>query len=968
MWDDSMSVEFRGHLARSATHGELLPPPQVPSRGYSRTGSRPNVPTGDGATGLLGRRRECRTLDGLLESVWEGQSRVLVVRGGSGVGKSKLLEYLAGRASGCHVARAAGVESETALAYAGLHQLCGPVLDLRQRLPAPQREALATAFGLSAGPPPERFVLGLAVLGLLSELARERPLVCVVDDAQWLDDASTLALAFVARRLLEGSIALVFAVPEPRKLREFSGLPQLAVGGLGASDARALLESVLPGRLDERVQDRIVCESHGNPLTLLDLARSVAPSDLAGGYALPDVMPSEHRTEHAFARRLELLPPETRRLLLIAATEPLGEASLVWRAAGRLGLGPDTAGPAQAAGLIDIGALIRFSHPLLRTAVYRRAALPDRREAHRALAEVTDLEADADRRAWHLGHAVAGPDEVVAAELERSAGRATSRSGVAAAAAFLGRASELTPEPALRGRRALDASQAKLQAGGFEQALSMLATAETGPLDELRCARIDLTRARIAFAQGRCAEASRLLLSAARRLEQRDVGLARETYLDAILAAMFAGPPNCPSISEVARAARAAPTAPRTRMEDMLLEALVVRPVDGDGDGDAAAVQLAKRAVQAFCDDDHSIQDDSRLLWLASAAAADLWDDEHWDIFTARHVKMARDAGALSELPFALNSRAFAHLFAGELPQASSLIQEAQTVTVATGSNLVPYGAIGLAAWQGREDEFHRLSDVMLSDASASGEGIGMTVIHWANALLFNGRCRYEDALVAARQAEERDQVLGAPNLASIELIEAAVRSGATALAAEAFKRVSETAGASGTDWALGVAARSRALLSHADAAECLYCEAIDRLGRTRIRVDLARARLLYGEWLRREGRRLHAREQLRTAHDMFAAIGMEAFAERARRELITTGEKVRKRSVETRSRLTPQEEQIARLARNGLSNAEIGAQLFISGRTVEWHMHKVLTKLGINSRRQLRMALPESAPPFAST
>jgi DNA-binding CsgD family transcriptional regulator len=725
-----------------------------------------------------------------------------------------------------------------------------------------------------------------------------------------------------------------------------------------------LLESVLPGRLDERVRDRIVRESRGNPLTLLDLARSVAPAELAGGFALPDVIPSEHRIEQAFARRLELLPPETRRLLLVAATEPLGEASLVWRAAGRLGLGPDTAGPAQAAGLIDIGALVRFSHPLLRSAVYRSASLPDRRATHRALAEVTDLKADPDRRAWHRGHAADGPDEVVAAELERSAGRATARSGVAAAAAFLGRACELTPDPALRGQRALEASQAKLQAGGFEQALSMLATAETGPLDELRCARIDLTRARIAFAQGRCAEASRLLLSAARMLEQRDVGLARETYLDALIAAMFAGLPNGPSVPEVARAARAAPTAPRARMEDMFLDALVVRLVDGD----AAAVQLSRRALQAFSDDDHSIQEDSRLLWLASATAADLWDDERWDILTARHVKMARDVGALSELPLALNSRAFVHLFAGELPQASSLIREAQTVTVATGSDLVPYGAIGLAAWQGREDEVHRLSDATLSEAAASCEEIGMTVIHWATALLFNGRCRYDDALVAARQAEECDQILGAPNLGSIELIEAAVRSGVTALATEAFRHVSKTAGASGSDWALGVAARSRALLSHADAAESLYCEAIDRLGRTRIRVDLARARLLYGEWLRREGRRLDAREQLRTAHDMFATIGMAAFAERARRELITTGEKVRKRSVETRIRLTPQEEQIARLARNGLSNAEIGAQLFISGRTVEWHMHKVLTKLGINSRRQLRMALPEiAAPPFAS-
>jgi DNA-binding CsgD family transcriptional regulator len=427
---------------------------------------------------------------------------------------------------------------------------------------------------------------------------------------------------------------------------------------------------------------------------------------------------------------------------------------------------------------------------------------------------------------------------------------------------------------------------------------------------------------------------------------------------------MFAGQmADRTSVFEVAQAARAASTESRARKGDKLLDALAVRLMHGD----AAAAQLSKEAVQAFSADDYSVQEELRLLWLASTTAAELWDDERWDTFSSRHVTIAREAGALSELPLALTSRVYVHLFTGELAEASSLVHEAQTVREATGSNLVTYGAIELAAWQGRHDDVLKLIDSTMSEAEAIGEGIGATVNHWARALLFNGLCRYEDALAAARETATYPQALSVPDWGSIELIEAAVRCGATELATGALKRLCETTGASGTDWALGVEARSRALLSDADDAERLYSEAIEYLDRTRIRVDLARARLLYGEWLRREGRRVDAREQLRSAHDMFVRIGMEAFAERARRELIATGVKVRKRSVETRDQLTPQEEQIARLARNVLSNLEIGAQLFISVRTVEWHLHNVFTKLGISSRKQLRMALPEGDLPFAS-
>jgi DNA-binding CsgD family transcriptional regulator len=667
-------------------------------------------------------------------------------------------------------------------------------------------------------------------------------------------------------------------------------------------------------------------------------------------------MPLTNRIEQSFVRSLESLPVETRQLLLIAATEPLGDVGLLWRAAGYVGLGPDSAAPAQVAGLIDIGALVRFRHPLVRSAVYRGASLPDRREAHRALAEATDPEVDPDRRAWHQGHAAHAQDEDVAAELERSAGRAEARGGVGATAAFLERATELTPDPARRGRRALDAAQAKLQAGGFEDAIAMLVSAETRPLDELRRARMDLIRARIAFAQSRGSEAPPMLLAAARVLEPLDIGLARETYLDALSAAMFGGHlASCPSLFEIAQAVREAPTAPHAQRSDTLLDALAVRLTDGY----AAAVPLSRQAVQTFCDE-NSAEEALRWLWLTSVTAADLWDDERWDSFSSSHVTIAREAGALSELPLALHSRVYVQLFAGELAEAASLVEEAQTVSEATGSNLVPYGAIGLAVWRGREDEARRLIEATMSEVEARGEGIGITITHWASAMLSNSLCRYEDALAAAREAAKYDEELAAPNWGWIELIEAAARSGATELASEALERLSETTCASGTDWALGVEARSGALLSQADDAEHLFREAIERLGRTRIRVELARTRLLYGEWLRREGRRLDAREQLGIAYEMFSAAGMEAFAERARRELLATGYRARRRIDETRGDLTPQETHIARLAREGLSNPEIGARLFLSARTVEWHLRNVYAKLGISSRKQLRVALPE--------
>jgi DNA-binding CsgD family transcriptional regulator/tetratricopeptide (TPR) repeat protein len=909
--------------------------------------------------GLRGRRSECKVLDQLLASVRAGDSRALVLRGEAGIGKTALLGYLLGRASGCRTARAVGVEAEMELAFAGLHQLCGPFLDRLDRLPGPQRDALSTAFGLQVGDAPDRFLVGLALLSLLADVAEEQPLVCAVDDAQWLDQASAQALAFVARRLAAESVALVFAVREPAAERQLTGLTELAVSGLVDGEARGLLLSVITGPIDERVRDRIVAETRGNPLALLELPRGLTPQELAGGFGLPDAAPLSGRIEDSFRHRLESLPPATRLLLTVAAAEPIGDPVLMWRAADLLGVDANAASPAVAAGLVDFTGQVRFRHPLVRSAASRAASPQERRNVHQALADVTDPDADPDRRAWHRAHATSRPDEEVADELERSAVRAQTRGGLAAGAAFLEEATRLTPDPARRAQRALAAAQAEHQAGAPDAALALLAVAQAIPLDELQRARVDLLRAEIAFASRRGSDAPPLLLKAARQLQSLDLGLARETYLEAFTAAVLAGRlAGGADVTEVSRAVRLAPapSAP-PRAPDLLLDGLALLVTGGR----TAGTPLLKRSLSAFRGQDISTEEGLRWLWLAGRVADDLWDDESWEVLCTRHVDLARQAGALSVLPIALRSRIFVHVFAGELDQGAALMQEVRAVTEVTGTQLAAYGAVALAAWRGREAEAAELIQATIDDVTSRGEGMGLSISYHARALLYNGLGRYAEARAAAEQAIEHED-LGIFAWALTELVEAASRTGGPEVAAAALERLAEATRTAGTDWALGIEARSRALVSEDNAAEDLYREAIERLGRTRIRVDLARAHLLYGEWLRRRGRRIDARRQLRPAHEMCTAMGLEAFAERARRELLATGETVRDRGVETREELTPQEAQIARLAADGQTNPEIGAELFISARTVEWHLRKIFAKLGISSRRQLRDALPDAA------
>ena len=901
---------------------------------------------------LHDRCEEREALVRLLEGVRGGQSRVLVVSGEPGVGKTALLDSAISSASGFRVIRAVGVESEMELAFAALQQLCAPMLDRLDRLPAPQQDALGVAFGLRAGDAPDRFLVGLAVLSLLAEMAVDRPLVCVVDDAQWLDRASAQALAFVARRLLAESVVLLLATREPGD--ELEGLPRLVVEGLRNGDARALLGSVVRGPLDDRVRERIVAETHGNPLALLELPRGLTPAELAGGFGLLDAPGLSGRIEESFRRRLASLSAETQRLFLVAAADPVGDPVLVWRAADLLGIGVQAA--AETDGLLAIGARVTFRHPLVRSSVYRAASPEERQAVHRALADATDPEIDPDRHAWHLAQATPGLDETVASELERSAGRAQARGGLAAAAAFLERASALTLEPSSRARRALAAAQAKHHAGAFDAALRLVGIAESGPLNDLQRAQVELLRGQIAFSLGRGSDAQPLLLKAAKRLEPLDRRLARETYLEALSAVFFPGLlASGESVLETAQAARVAPPPSQPPYaSDLLLDGLAVLVTEGY----AAGTPMLRRAVNAFRAEDIRREQGHRWLSLASRVAAFLWDDEAWDAISTRFVQLARDAGALSALPLALTSRAGVHVFAGEFAMAASLIAEVAAVNEATGGSLAPWSALARVSFEGREAEGFQLIEAATREVVRRGEGQGLTFVHWVTAVLHNGLRRYGEALAAAQQAGEDTHPSWWRNYGLVELIEAAVRSGKPEHAVDAFGQLSQATGASGTDWALGVEARSRALLNDGEAAEVLYREAIERLARTRIRVELARGHLLYGEWLRRERRRRDAREQLRTAHELFTEFGMEAFAERARVELGATGEHARKRTVETGDDLTPQEAQISRLAADGATNQEIATQLFVSPSTVDYHLRKVFRKLGVKSRTQLAREL----------
>jgi DNA-binding CsgD family transcriptional regulator/tetratricopeptide (TPR) repeat protein len=841
------------------------------------------------------------------------------------------------------------------LPFAALHQLCVSMLDRLATLPDPQRDAATTAFGLTSGTRPDRLLIGLAVLHLLSAVSDDGPLLCIVDDAHWLDRESAHTLAFVARRLQADPVAIVFATRWP--MEDLAGLPELRVGRLHDSDAQSLLYAVLPVPLDERIRDRVVAETQGNPLALIEWPRGLTPADLAGGFGMPTSMAITSRIEESFRRRMDELPSPSRRFLTVAAAEPSGDNAIVWRAATALGIGRHDAVPAVDAGLVELGVRVWFRHPLVRRAAYRSASSTDRRAAHRELADATDPDLDPDRRAWHRALAASAPDEDVAGALERSAGRVRARGGVAAAGALLERSVALTVDPSRRADRMLAAAAAHLEAGSFEVAAGLLAAAEATPLDDVRRARLELLQAVHAVTGGDVRDAPGLFLRAAKRFEPLDVDVARNTYLQAVTSAVYVGSLGRDvGIAEAARAASGFPMSNEPNANEWLLLGLALATVEGPG----AAARALRRALETTPRDSFGVE---AIHWLGyqCAAATVLWDNDALHELAVRHVTSTREIGALNMLPTALNTLALVCVFEGDLDGAAAAIDEATHIVAVTGSHLVPSVDATRAGLQG-EDDAERVVDAQIATARAEGHGLALKSALWARATLLNGTGDYERALVAATEAMAHPWEW-VSQLSFHELVEAATRCRRFAVANLALERLAETVAASGSDWAVGIQRRSQALVAPDAVAEGLFGEAIERLRRTSIRPELARAHLLYGEWLRRQNRRVDARAQLRTAWEMLAAMKIERFAERARRELLATGETVRKRTADSIDELTAQESRIARLAADGLRNPEIGSQLFISPRTVEWHLRKVFTKLQVTSRRELREALPRHGP-----
>jgi len=835
--------------------------------------------------GFLGRARERERLDALLSQARGGQSAVLVLRGEAGIGKTALLRYAARQASGLRIAEVEGIQVEMELAFAGIHQLCAPILDRVEVLPEPQQNALRVALGLLSGDAPDRFLVAVAVLNLLAATADERPLLCLVDDAQWLDAASLQALGFVARRLLAEPVAMIFTLREPTTTPALDGLAQLALAGLDEPDARALLARAAPGRLDERVRDRVIAETAGNPLALLELSQRMSPAERAGGFATPAASDLPGQIQERYLRRLAELPEATQRLVLLAAAEPLGDATLLWRAAERLSTDAGALAPATQAGLLEVDDRVRFHHPLVRSAVYRAASPDERRRVHDALAKVSDPDLAADRRAWHRALAAAGPDEAVAADLERSAGRAQGRGGLAAAAALLERATALTPDPPLQAERALAAAEASFQAGAFEATQRLLATAESGPLDDFQRARAALLRGHAAVVSRYGNEPAQLLLEAAKGLEPFDVSLARRAYLVAWSAAITAHHlGGADVLLETSRAVRAlSPLPSDPHPLDLVIEGFALLITDGH----AAAMPVLQRAAKDVM---HlPVEDVLRWGWQVGGVRSATWGDDAIEVYE-RQAQLVRDSGALGELPIHVQALALERCWRGDLSGAQRLMAESEDIATSIGNQVPPFALLRILALQGREAEALPLIEAVVHDGTTRGQGIAVMVAHWAAAVLWNGHGRHEEAAAQAGEVVANCILPWLRMWALVELVEATARLGDAERARAALDELAATTQPAGSNFALGVEARCRALVADGAPVERCYREAIEKLDRAGVRTELARAHLVYGEWLRREGRGREARERLRAAEELFAEIGMQAFADRARGELTEIG------------------------------------------------------------------------------
>ena len=911
---------------------------------------------------LVDRAAERQALDELLGSVRGGMSGVLVLRGESGVGKSALLDYAVARATDLQILRMAPVESERTLGFAAVHQLLVPVLTATDRLPKPQRRALGVAFGLINAPPADPFLVGLGVLTLLSDAAEVRPVLCAIDDAQWLDEESAHVLSFVARRLRADRVGMLFAIRDTgdsdSRLR---ALPSLRVGGLPEQDASELLETSIDWPIDPRVAARIIAAAGGNPLAVLEAARGLSREQLDGRAPLPEPLPVGHRIEESFSRRVRELSAQTQMLLLLAATDSGSRGDSLWRAATAMGIPESAAGPAEAAGLVVFGPEVRFRHPLVRSAIYHGATPVQQRQAHRALAQACDPDLDALPRAWHLAAAATRPQERVAAQLAAVADRARRRGGYAAAAALLERAALLTPDDEARAERHLSAARAYLLAGAVDRADTLLTEAAPSLRDPRSIAQTTQLKGRIQFDRGHMAEGVSHLVRAAARLQPVDPRAARDALLSALESAAFAGwASSAALLDEIVRIAKELPATgdPSDLVPDLLLEGYTARLTGGY----AAGAPALRRAVAASLgeDIDRDVEPDVALrnLELAAIPAFDLLDHAATERVAARWIDRARDSGALARLAGGLAFRsALVDAPGGRLDAARAAESEARELAEATHNPAVvpPTGAHTLPALalSGREAETRATAAAVAREAPSRGAaGEAAFAAYWLGVLEIS-LGNYGSAVTCLDSAYTDDTpLIGTQALP--ELVEAGVRAGRRDLAERALRRLGDRATATGTPLALGLLARSEALLAAPAEAQQKYEEGLALLGRTGAAPQLARTLLLYGEWLRRQRRRREARDQLRAALDRFEAMALVCFAERARVELRATGEHVRKREVGILEELTPQEAQIAALASRGEANREIAAQLFVSPSTVEYHLRKVFRKYGVTSRTQL--------------
>jgi DNA-binding CsgD family transcriptional regulator len=869
-----------------------------------------------------------------------------------------LLDWAAETAGDMRVARAAGVESEMDLGFAGLHQLLVPLLDGLDRLPAPQRAALQSAFGLTTGPSPDRFLVGLATLTLLTEVATSRPVLCLVDNAQWLDQASAEVLGFVARRLLADRVGMLFAVQDgEERAVVLQGLPELMVGGLEERAAHELLAMVACGPVDPRVSERIVAETAGNPLGLVEFGAELTAGERSCAVPLTGQLRIGGRLEELYLSRVRALPADARTLLLVLAADQLGDAAKVWQAAGRLGVGPEALELPAVERLVTGTPSLRFRHPLMRSIVYHGAPSVARWRVHEALAAVSDPVRDPDRRAWHLAQATSGADEDVARELERSAGRARARGGWAGSAVFLERSAELTADRGRKAGRLVAAAEARLMTGETSAARALLDCATPDLLDPVVRARARRLEGEILFAAGESAAATSVLLEAARMVTPYDAQLARDTLLESFAAQLSNW--QAAGGAEVVQAIRSAPGIAQSHAStaDLLLDgfgAVAERRF-------AAAARLLRQAVDAVTGGEPLPGDAPQRFLALRLAATELHDDSAWRELAGQWVARARNQGALAATVIGLGFQASSRLVEGRFAAAEAAIAEARTLAEAMGNRAYVAGLaeveVEVLAWRGDQAGTRLLASGLLGVKADQGRERGKHRVHKAVAALELGLGNYPAALRHALAAAADQPVLSYPSGPDV-LIEAAIRCGDRAAASAALDAVAPWWQACGTPWSLGLLARGQALLADDMHAEDGHRLSIEHLRQCQVTPQLARSHLLYGEWLRHRRRRRGAREQLRAACELFGALGMGTFAQRARAELRAVGEHAAVPRTGTPDTLTPQEAQIARLVAGGATNQEIAAQLFISASTVDYHLRKVFRKLGVTRRAQLPNAL----------